>query len=93
MLVSDVNDHAPTFSQSEYEFYVKEEPELGTVVGKVTASDPDLGDAGKVTYSVSFGKGAEDFSVRQVRQTTFILLHCHRDVEMSDCKYMYHQRI
>ena len=40
--VTDVNDNAPKFNQSEYEMHVPEWTEVGTEVGQIQAQDPDL---------------------------------------------------
>ena len=46
--VTDLNDHKPEFSQSVYSFTVRETAREGLVVGKVTASDGDIGMNAKV---------------------------------------------
>ncbi|XP_077999715.1 cadherin-23-like [Glandiceps talaboti] len=47
----DVNDNPPEFFQSEYKSEVREDEIVGTIVTRVTADDPDLGDGGIVDYS------------------------------------------
>ncbi|CAN8006700.1 unnamed protein product, partial [Ixodes hexagonus] len=51
ILLSDVNDNAPTFSQDEYTVSVAEDVDVGTLVAKVHATDKDLGFNRRVTYS------------------------------------------
>ncbi|KAM8971903.1 protocadherin gamma-C5-like [Pelodytes ibericus] len=51
--ISDVNDNAPTFSQSVYKAFVKENNEPGSLLCTISASDPDEGDNAKLKYSVS----------------------------------------
>ena len=46
----DVNDQAPVFQQSEYNFEVEENSQLGTSVGIVIAIDMDEGSGGIVNY-------------------------------------------
>ncbi|VDL89343.1 unnamed protein product [Schistocephalus solidus] len=65
--VIDINDNAPTFSQPIFRFTIEEEQEAGTVVGIVTATDPDEDENGKVNYRL-FGSTAivqHNFAVNQ----------------------------
>ncbi|XP_051506043.1 protocadherin gamma-C5-like isoform X1 [Myxocyprinus asiaticus] len=48
----DVNDNAPVFSQSSYSVDVAENNAPGTPVVAVTASDPDVGDNARLSYSI-----------------------------------------
>ena len=50
MTIEDVNDTPPIFSNPRYSAVVPENSEIGTVVSKVMATDPDLGQSGEVTY-------------------------------------------
>jgi len=50
VLIGDVNDHAPRFTQEVYEATLPENSPWGTVVTRVVALDPDSGDNGRVTY-------------------------------------------
>ena len=50
MTIEDVNDTPPIFSNPRYSAVVPENSEIGTVVAKVMATDPDLGQSGEVTY-------------------------------------------
>ncbi|XP_064609250.1 protocadherin alpha-4-like [Liolophura sinensis] len=50
--ILDVNDEAPEFNQTTYEFYLKENSTKGAYVGQVAASDPDKNYGGLVTYSL-----------------------------------------
>lgn len=51
IILSDVNDNAPTFSQDAYSASVAEDVEVGTLVTKVHATDKDLGTNRRVSYS------------------------------------------
>ncbi|NXH58202.1 PCDA2 protein, partial [Rhabdornis inornatus] len=51
--VVDANDNAPQFNQSVYKVQLPESAAVGTLVARVTASDPDLGSNSEVTFSVS----------------------------------------
>ena len=46
----DINDRAPEFSESEYQFSVSENAKIGSTVGQVVAEDLDDGDNGVVFY-------------------------------------------
>ncbi|XP_053078272.1 protocadherin gamma-B1 isoform X17 [Acinonyx jubatus] len=50
--ISDVNDNAPVFHQSSYVVRVMENNPPGASIAQVSASDPDLGPNGRVSYSI-----------------------------------------
>nr|XP_055033343.1 protocadherin gamma-C5-like isoform X2 [Misgurnus anguillicaudatus] len=50
--LSDVNDNAPVFSQNSYSVDVAENNSPGTPIVTVSASDPDLGDNSRLSYSI-----------------------------------------
>ncbi|KAM9852933.1 protocadherin-16-like [Aulostomus maculatus] len=52
VLVDDVNDNVPTFTQDLYQVTVSEHLPAGSAVITVTATDRDSGDNGKITYRV-----------------------------------------
>ncbi|XP_064181978.1 protocadherin gamma-C5-like isoform X8 [Anguilla rostrata] len=60
--IIDVNDNSPVFSQPSYVVYVKENGAPGTILCSVSASDPDLGENAKISYSVLDSK-VQDQSV------------------------------
>ena len=70
IVVDDVNDNAPQFSQEEYVFTMDEESPPGTVAGKVVATDADLDTGGQVAYHIKQGKGSEVFKVDKVCSTS-----------------------
>ena len=51
--ILDLNDNPPAFQQQRYFASVAENITVGSSVIKVTASDPDSGDNGKVTYTIN----------------------------------------
>lgn len=51
--VTDVNDNRPTFNTSTYTVTVLENIPVNTIVTKVSASDRDLGNNAKLSYSMS----------------------------------------
>ncbi|XP_012604418.2 protocadherin beta-12 [Microcebus murinus] len=52
VLVSDVNDNAPAFSQSSYTLFVPENNSPALHIGSVSATDRDSGSNAQVTYSL-----------------------------------------
>lgn len=51
--ILDENDNPPVFNQTEYHISVGEDAPTGSVICQVHASDPDLGDNGRVTYEIN----------------------------------------
>ncbi|XP_043925517.1 protocadherin gamma-C3-like [Protopterus annectens] len=49
--VDDVNDNPPRFSKTFYEVYVTENNVPGSIIGRVTAEDLDLGQNAQISYS------------------------------------------
>ncbi|XP_017572389.2 protocadherin gamma-C5-like isoform X7 [Pygocentrus nattereri] len=60
--VQDVNDNPPVFSQPSYTVYVKENFPAGRIICSVSASDADLGENAKISYSILASK-VQDVSV------------------------------
>lgn len=54
VVILDVNDHSPTFVSHPITF-VREDAEVGSLVHRVSAQDPDAEMNGKVTYSILSG--------------------------------------
>ncbi|XP_065546875.1 protocadherin alpha-13-like [Lathamus discolor] len=52
IIVLDVNDNAPQFNQSVYSSVLPEDALEGTLVARVSATDPDLGVYGDVIYEI-----------------------------------------
>jgi len=50
VMVLDANDHAPAFTRSVYDVQIREDAPLGTTVVRVSASDADVGENGRVQY-------------------------------------------
>ena len=66
LTVDDVNDEAPVFTQSSYEFSVTEHLPVGVVVGHVTAIDRDAPPFNRLVYKIvdAFDNGADEvFSI------------------------------
>ncbi|XP_070769930.1 protocadherin alpha-8-like [Enoplosus armatus] len=53
IIVLDINDNRPIFSQDTYQIEVYENIPIGTTVTKVNATDPDEGTNGEIEYNLS----------------------------------------
>ncbi|KAM9377514.1 uncharacterized protein KZ484_009838 [Pholidichthys leucotaenia] len=60
--LSDVNDSPPVFSQPSYVVYVKENHPPGKILCSVSATDNDVGENAKISYSILDSK-VQDVSV------------------------------
>ncbi|CAE1152107.1 unnamed protein product [Acanthosepion pharaonis] len=58
--VLGVNDMSPTFNNSIYQFYMKEDRPNGTLLGKVIATDKDKNPSESIKYSIL---GSRDFNI------------------------------
>ncbi|XP_072486687.1 protocadherin beta-2-like [Notamacropus eugenii] len=52
VLVMDINDNAPVFSQPQYEVQIPENSPIGSLVVIVSARDLDIGNNGEITYTL-----------------------------------------
>ncbi|XP_045548329.1 protocadherin gamma-C5 isoform X9 [Salmo salar] len=60
--VLDVNDNPPIFSQTSYTVYIRENNAAGSIMCSVSATDPDIGENAKISYSILDSK-IQDVSV------------------------------
>uniref|UniRef100_A0A8C9QYQ0 Protocadherin 1 gamma 31 n=2 Tax=Scleropages formosus TaxID=113540 RepID=A0A8C9QYQ0_SCLFO len=60
--ILDVNDNPPSFLDSFYNVYLTENNAPGSILGEVSAVDPDLGENAKISYSILDSK-MQDASV------------------------------
>uniref|UniRef100_A0AAY4EI58 Cadherin-22 n=1 Tax=Denticeps clupeoides TaxID=299321 RepID=A0AAY4EI58_9TELE len=63
IVITDVNDNPPRFSQKMYQFSVSEGAAVGTAVGRIIASDADMGDNTDMSYLIKDEEGGELFRV------------------------------
>eukprot|EP00106_Octopus_bimaculoides_P007395 XP_014774837.1 PREDICTED: uncharacterized protein LOC106872378 [Octopus bimaculoides] len=76
MLVTDINDIQPQFSQDIFKFLTYENEHKDFPVGQVNATDPDIGDGGQLTYSLSTGSNNSEYHYQpNVDKNSF----CHLD--------------
>ena len=53
LVIEDVNDHAPVFGKSWYNFDVEESSYSNTILGRVEATDSDFGPNANITYRIT----------------------------------------
>uniref|UniRef100_A0A3P9A2J0 Cadherin domain-containing protein n=1 Tax=Esox lucius TaxID=8010 RepID=A0A3P9A2J0_ESOLU len=67
--ILDVNDNLPAFSQRSYTVYVKENGTPGSIMCSVSASDTDIGENAKISYSIL------DTKVQDVSVSSYIYIN------------------
>ncbi|XP_029297700.1 protocadherin gamma-A4-like [Cottoperca gobio] len=75
IVVTDINDNLPTFTQSEYNANILENQPVGTFVMKVKAEDIDDGSNAKVLYQLSKDTKSEVSSFITINSDTGRTLH------------------
>ncbi|XP_034298719.1 cadherin-related family member 2 isoform X1 [Pantherophis guttatus] len=69
----DINDHRPEFRQTDYKLFVLEESPPGFIVASnITATDPDSGKFGEITYQLLPKNIQSDFTVNSMNGTIFV---------------------
>ncbi|XP_072540911.1 cadherin-22 [Salminus brasiliensis] len=63
IVITDVNDNPPRFPQKMYQFSVSEGAAIGTSVGRVIATDADMGENTDMSYLIKDEEGGELFKV------------------------------
>ncbi|XP_012995009.3 uncharacterized protein LOC105021421 isoform X1 [Esox lucius] len=79
--LSDVNDNPPRFTQSMWSFSVSELAVLGAEVGRISATDADLGDNAKLEYTILEGETGDTFNISGTNQEAVITLNKAVDYE------------
>ncbi|KAL4624338.1 cadherin-22 [Arapaima gigas] len=69
IVITDVNDNPPRFPQKMYQFSVSESAAVGTPVGRVMATDADMGENTDMTYLIRDEEGGELFRVSTDSET------------------------
>uniref|UniRef100_A0A4W4G0C1 Protocadherin-16 n=1 Tax=Electrophorus electricus TaxID=8005 RepID=A0A4W4G0C1_ELEEL len=80
ILVEDVNDNVPVFTQDLYQVTLPENSPPGSLVVTVTATDRDSGENGRVTYQVR-SSSREGFYIDPSNGTLFITQKAEFDPE------------
>ncbi|XP_066592660.1 fat-like cadherin-related tumor suppressor homolog isoform X2 [Prorops nasuta] len=61
--VEDINDHGPEFEQKFYTVQIPATSNMDEPLFQVLANDEDIGDNGKITYSIKAGRGKGKFKI------------------------------
>uniref|UniRef100_A0A4W6E520 Cadherin domain-containing protein n=1 Tax=Lates calcarifer TaxID=8187 RepID=A0A4W6E520_LATCA len=84
IMVNDINDNPPTFTQSEYNANILENQPIGTFVMKVKAEDTDDGSNARILYQISKDSNSEASSFLTINSETGQLFTSRRfDYEQS----------
>ncbi|KAI5739538.1 hypothetical protein M8J77_020494 [Diaphorina citri] len=75
--VLDINDNPPKLDQMAYTCFLSEDAARGQFVTVVTASDPDVGDHDRITYSIVGGNQQQTFSM-DPRTGIITLINLHK---------------
>uniref|UniRef100_A0A8C7X708 Cadherin 24, type 2a n=1 Tax=Oryzias sinensis TaxID=183150 RepID=A0A8C7X708_9TELE len=79
--LSDVNDNPPHFRRSAWTFSVSELAAPGVEVGRLTATDPDLGENAQLEFAILDAEEAETFNVTGRDKEAVIVLNKLLDYE------------
>lgn len=83
MVVLDVNDNTPSFSQNIYDIEIEENILTGTDVIQVFASDADEGTNGQIRFSISGGNTNSDFRIDSVTGVISVAKQLDREARSS----------
>lgn len=83
MVVLDINDNTPSFSQNIYDIEIEENTLTGTDVIQVFATDADEGTNGQIRFSISGGNANTDFRIDSVTGTISVARQLDREVRSS----------
>ncbi|XP_030251993.1 protocadherin alpha-8-like [Sparus aurata] len=70
IIVLDINDNRPIFSQETYQIEINENIPVGTTVTRVNATDPDEGTNGEIEYSLSKTLGRKVYDIFELDRIT-----------------------
>ncbi|XP_055033441.2 protocadherin Fat 4 [Misgurnus anguillicaudatus] len=83
MIVLDVNDNTPSFSQNIYDIELEENTLTGTDVLQVFASDADEGTNGQIRFSIVTGNVNSDFRIDSVTGVISVAKLLDRETQPS----------
>ncbi|XP_047231251.1 cadherin-24-like isoform X2 [Girardinichthys multiradiatus] len=83
--LSDVNDNPPHFRRSAWSFSVSELAAPGVEVGRLTATDPDLGENAQLEFTILDAEEADIFNVtRRAKEAVIILNKAVYHLDVSE---------
>ncbi|KAF6198555.1 hypothetical protein GE061_008303 [Apolygus lucorum] len=88
--VEDVNDSPPTFESDRLSLYIPENSPVGSTVGEIFASDPDVGVNAYVQYTIIGGEDASSFSLQRRAGTDRAELITLIELDYESDKKEYH---
>ncbi|XP_030621866.1 protocadherin Fat 4 [Chanos chanos] len=83
MIILDVNDNTPSFSQNIYDIEIEEDTLTGTDILQVYASDADEGTNGQIRFSITSGNTNSDFRIDSVTGIISVAKQLDREVRPS----------
>ncbi|XP_015248433.1 PREDICTED: protocadherin Fat 4 [Cyprinodon variegatus] len=83
MMVLDVNDNTPSFSQNIYDIEIEENILTGTDVIQVFATDADEGTNGQIRFSIASGNTNNDFRIDSVTGVISVARQLDREAHSS----------
>ncbi|MEQ2260088.1 Protocadherin Fat 4, partial [Xenotaenia resolanae] len=83
MMVLDVNDNTPSFSQNIYDIEIEENILTGTDVIQVFATDVDYGTNGQIRFSIASGNTKSDFRIDSVTGVISVARQLDRETHSS----------
>ncbi|XP_053558277.1 cadherin-24 [Bombina bombina] len=84
--LTDVNDNPPTFPQSLYQFTVMEDAAPGSLIGRLRAHDPDIGENAMMSYSILDGDAGDTFSVTADSAGQDGILRVRKPLDYESCR-------
>uniref|UniRef100_A0A672NY41 Uncharacterized LOC107599583 n=1 Tax=Sinocyclocheilus grahami TaxID=75366 RepID=A0A672NY41_SINGR len=73
--LSDVNDNPPRFTQSMWSFSVSELAIPGVEIGRLSATDADLGENARMDFMIVDGEAGDTFNITGLNQEAVIFLN------------------
>lgn len=83
IVVLDVNDNTPSFSQNIYDIEIEENILTGTDIVQVFATDADEGTNGQIRFSISGGNANTDFRIDSVTGAISVARQLDREARSS----------
>ncbi|NXE52535.1 CADH9 protein, partial [Casuarius casuarius] len=90
--LTDVNDNPPRFPQSTYQFSSPESAPPGTLLGRIKANDPDVGENAETEYSISNGDGSDMFDIITDKDTQEGIITVRKQLDFEN-KMLYTLRV